>query len=162
MANEVIVPAGFWIRILPSAIDSLILGVSIHLATGFRYLKSEDMGIAMKLSAANVVIAGIYAGVFYMKTGSTLGKKVFSLAVVDNQTGEKISFLRGFFRDTIGKLVSTVPCFIGFMMAGFNKDKRTLHDFIFDTRVVKRMPIVGFSQPAPVTVPVSTDSKEEM
>lgn len=161
MANEVNVPAGFWIRILPSSIDSLIIGVSIHLATAFRYLRADDMGTTLTLSAVNAVIAGIYAGAFYSKTGATLGKKVFSLEVVDHQTGEKISFMRGFFRDTIGKLVSMAPCFLGFIIAAFNKDKRTLHDYIFDTRVIKRMATLQFPTMSQDLPAASTDSKED-
>lgn len=147
MTQVVSVPAGFWIRVLPSIIDSLIVGAALHLLTGFQYVQSTDMTTAFSMTSANIVLAGIYAGAFYVWKGATLGKKVFSLEVVDHQTGAKISFLRGFFRDSIGKLVSVAPCFIGFIIAAFNKDKRALHDYIFDTRVVKKLAVVQFEAP---------------
>ncbi|RYZ53076.1 MAG: RDD family protein [Proteobacteria bacterium] len=140
MAKDVAIPAGFWVRVLPTIIDSLLVGFVFHAATGFKYFSSTEVSTfseTVKLSLSTYILTGIYAGALYSFWGATLGKKAFSLVVVDNQTGQRIGFLRGFFRDSVGKLVSGLTLGIGYIAAGFNKEKRTLHDYIFDTRVVK-------------------------
>jgi uncharacterized RDD family membrane protein YckC len=140
MAKDVAIPAGFWVRVLPTIIDSLLVGFVFHAATGFQYFSATEASTfseTAKLSLSTYILTGIYAGALYSFWGATVGKKAFSLVVVDNQTGERIGFFRGFFRDSVGKLVSGLTLGIGYIAAAFNKEKRTLHDYIFDTRVVK-------------------------
>jgi uncharacterized RDD family membrane protein YckC len=49
---------------------------------------------------------------------------------------------------------------IGYIAAGFNKEKRTLHDYIFDTRVVKIARTVDFAAPSAVQSPLETDDSD--
>jgi len=35
-------------------------------------------------------------------------------------------------------MLSAIILFIGFIMAGFDREKRGLHDILVDTRVIKR------------------------
>lgn len=140
MAKDVAIPAGFWVRALPFLIDGLIVGIAFHSATGFKYLSATEMTTfseTIKFWLSTYVLTGLYSGALYAFWGATLGKKAFSLIVVDRQSGQKVSFFRGFFRDSVGKLVSGLTFGIGYFAAAFNKEKRTLHDYIFDTRVIK-------------------------
>ncbi|MBC7661344.1 MAG: RDD family protein [Chitinophagaceae bacterium] len=151
-AKEVFIPAGFWIRSLALLVDSIVLSIIMQLVAALRHTQDPSVEFLTYDSRAYViyfVILGVYSGGFYAKKGATLGKKAFSLEVVDHQTGEHISFWRGFFRDVIGKNVSLLSLGIGYLMAAFNKDKRTLHDYIFDTRVVKRAEVVRFTAESP-------------
>jgi uncharacterized RDD family membrane protein YckC len=50
-------------------------------------------------------------------------------------TGGKVSYPRALGR-FFAKILSSLICLIGFIIAGFDSEKRALHDRICDTRVV--------------------------
>ena len=50
--------------------------------------------------------------------------------------GAPITYLRAFGR-YFAEILSTLILFIGFMMAGWDEEKRALHDRICDTRVIR-------------------------
>jgi uncharacterized RDD family membrane protein YckC len=94
----------------------------------------------LKNAAERVVLLAIifvYYGWFYHEKGATPGKILIGLGVEDSRTGERLSYARSFFRETIGKLISTVPLMVGFLIAFFREDRKALHDLIFDTTVVR-------------------------
>lgn len=135
-------PAGFWRRFAAVLIDGIILTIiGTALAKLMVIAGSFENPEGMKSLAiqwlASTVIGGCYSGFLYSRQGATLGKKALGLKLVDAQTRGNVSFFRGFFRDTIGKTVSGLTLGIGYLMALFTNDHRTLHDSIFDTRVVE-------------------------
>ena len=67
--------------------------------------------------------------------GQTLGKKALGLRVV-TPDGESIGYLKAFARH-IGKIISSIILGIGFVMAAFDSEKRTLHDRMVNSRVVR-------------------------
>jgi len=67
---------------------------------------------------------------------ATLGKMVLGIVVVDVNKN-KISFLRASARYW-SKIISSSILLIGFIMAGFTKDKQALHDIISGTYVVNK------------------------
>jgi uncharacterized RDD family membrane protein YckC/predicted Ser/Thr protein kinase len=67
---------------------------------------------------------------------ATLGKIIWRIQV-NNLKGGRISFLQANSRYW-GKLLSLIPFCAGFMLAGWTKNKRGLHDFIAGTIVVKK------------------------
>jgi uncharacterized RDD family membrane protein YckC len=66
----------------------------------------------------------------------TLGKYVMGLKVVD-ESGNALSLKRSAIRNA-SKILSYLPISLGFAWAVFNKRRRTWHDFIAKTLVVKR------------------------
>lgn len=70
----------------------------------------------------------------YLK--ATIGKLICGLAVLDKD-GKRISLKRANKRFW-GKFLSTLTLYIGFMLAGWTKRKRALHDFTAGTFVVKK------------------------
>ena len=77
-----------------------------------------------------------YQGFFLGKFGATLGKMACGIKVV-NGDGSPVSFLKGAGRP-LGYLLSGCPTLlIGFLMMLWDGEKRTLHDRIFNTRVIK-------------------------
>jgi len=66
---------------------------------------------------------------------ATLGKRAVSIKVTD-MNGNRISFGRATGRD-FAKIISGLPLFIGFMMAGWTSKKQALHDMIAETLVIK-------------------------
>lgn len=66
---------------------------------------------------------------------ATIGKLVIKLKVT-NLEGERISFIRATGR-YFGKIISQLPLYFGFFMAGFTKRKQALHDIMADCLVVR-------------------------
>jgi uncharacterized RDD family membrane protein YckC len=82
-----------------------------------------------------IVMPAAYTSWFLGKYAATPGKMAFKLKVVSSD-GSRISYLRGLGRH-FAKWISWMIMGIGFLMAAFDDEKRTLHDRICDTRVVK-------------------------
>ena len=67
--------------------------------------------------------------------GQTLGKMALRLKVVREDLS-KVSYARAFGRFW-GYQLSSLVLFIGYLMVIFSKDRKALHDFLCDTRVIK-------------------------
>jgi uncharacterized RDD family membrane protein YckC len=67
--------------------------------------------------------------------GATPGKKLVHIKVVDAKTFQDISNRQAITR-SLGYIPSTLLFGIGFLMVGFRKDKRALHDLLADTAVI--------------------------
>jgi len=111
--------------------------------------------IAMGIVMRNVRSMGMYtfASIFLMlifialslayiligwsRYGTTIGKKIFGLYVVDDQTGRYPTMGKAFLR-LVGYIVNGFTFYIGFLMIAFTADKRGLHDMIAKTHVIKR------------------------
>jgi len=138
--------AGFWIRFVAYLIDALIVGfasvaVQAILLPGLRLRSSSSLGagaIAL-IGIAYIVgltMAATYEGLFVYKLGATPGKMALGLRVV-RPDGGPVSLGRAIGR-YFAKLLSGIILLIGFIMAGFDREKRGLHDILLDTRVIKR------------------------
>jgi uncharacterized RDD family membrane protein YckC len=82
-----------------------------------------------------ILIMGGYFIILEGGPGYTLGKKALGLRVVTPE-GDSIGYLKAFAR-YVGKIISGVILCIGFIMAAFDDEKRTLHDRMVNSRVVK-------------------------
>lgn len=69
---------------------------------------------------------------------ATIGKKLLGIYVIDDN-GNRISKMRAIGR-YFATILSTISFLIGFIMAGFRKDKRALNDLIASTYVVYGTP----------------------
>jgi uncharacterized RDD family membrane protein YckC len=140
-------PAGFWIRFIATIIDGVVIAIPTAIIGGIMGMVMSlvfhagsvplpflifSQGISM---AIGVLISLSYYTYFYQSTGSTLGKKVFQLKVVDATTGNLLTFKQVFLREFVGKILSSLTFMIGYIMAGLRSDKRALHDLVADTRV---------------------------
>jgi uncharacterized RDD family membrane protein YckC len=139
--------AGFWIRVGAKIIDVIILwavGFVVSLIGGFFIggLSSSGGRIPTHFIAGNILMALIswaiqlgYPIYFLGKYSATLGKMACGLKVV-RPDGEKISYARACGRVFAEMLSSMILC-IGYIIVAFDEEKRSLHDRICDTRVVK-------------------------
>jgi uncharacterized RDD family membrane protein YckC len=132
--------AGFWIRFVAVFLDGLILAlpmVGLLVATGaFDNLDSYD-GQANANPMPNLVMMGLYmlySTFFIGKFGATPGKMAVKIKVIRSD-GAPVSFGRAFGRYW-ANLLSGMICYVGYIIAAFDAEKRSLHDRICDTRVV--------------------------
>ena len=79
-----------------------------------------------------------YSIYFISHFGGTLGKLIFNLKIVDNNTNELISNKRAFYRLFIGYAFSFQFVAWGFLRIIKNSNKLTWHDELFDTKVVSK------------------------
>jgi uncharacterized RDD family membrane protein YckC len=147
--------AGFWIRFVAALIDGIILGVSssavmlLLLGRAFRPLAQirpdatpeqalAAFGTILGAFALGAVVGEIigatYEGFFVSRVGATPGKMVLSLKVV-RPNGGPITLGRAIGR-YFAKRLSSITLGIGYIIAGFDAQKRAMHDMIVDTRVI--------------------------
>ncbi len=143
--------AGFWIRFVAVIIDAIILGVvgflinlPIQMALGLsatRISGDPTTAIPMLLGtiglsiAINLVLQAAYQIYFLHTRGATIGKLALGLKVI-RADGGGLSVGQAAGRFFAFLLDSYFTLTIGFIIAGFDSEKRSLHDRICDTRVI--------------------------
>jgi uncharacterized RDD family membrane protein YckC len=136
--------AGFWIRFGAFAIDGCIIwifNIIIFIPLGIFSPSSGDnpfvalsfMPVIMLLQYA---IPAAYDTWFVGKYGATPGKMACKLKIVVADA-TSVSYSRAFGRH-FAKWLSSIILGIGFIMAAFDDERRTLHDRICETRVVRK------------------------
>ena len=134
--------AGFWIRFGAKFIDGIILWVvnfATTMATTFLIASNNSPQMAIVAAIMNVCIqvgVGIAYNIYFLtgKHQATPGKMACGLKVV-TADGDKISAGRAVGR-YFAEMLSGMIMMIGYIMAAFDDEKRTLHDRICNTRVV--------------------------
>jgi len=143
-------PGGFWIRFLAAIIDAIIIAIPCAIVNAiFKGVvgvvnpggtNTAFAAFAFTLSLLiGILISLAYHAYYYQSTGSTIGKKLFMLKVIDSHTGNLLTFKQVFLREVVGKFLSGVTFMIGYIMGGVRHDKRALHDLVADSRVIETL-----------------------
>jgi uncharacterized RDD family membrane protein YckC len=138
--------AGFWTRFAAYFVDSIITGILGAIVGGVigavmgaaGAMKGGAAGIIAVQLTAMIVSLGIRAAYFIYfigKDGQTPGKKMCKIKVV-NPDGTQVSYGKATGR-FFGYILSSMICGFGYFMAGWDEEKRALHDRLCDTRVIK-------------------------
>ncbi|KKW06565.1 MAG: RDD domain-containing protein [Parcubacteria group bacterium GW2011_GWA2_49_16] len=121
--------AGFWLRFLAYTLDSLIIfviiGIPINIIASI--VDSRSILFAVGITLLHIVLMYTYFIFLTNKNQATIGKKLLGLRVVSEE-GTPLSLGKIAFRETIGKLISAVILFIGYLMVAFTSKKQGLHD----------------------------------
>lgn len=128
---------GFWIRVAAKVVDAIVQNV-IAKAVGFALvlgLGSGNATTAVSVAAAILISAG-YVIFFVGKFGATPGKMACKLQII-RADGSPMTYGLATGR-YFAELVSGLTLGIGYLMAAFDEEKRTLHDRICGTRVVRK------------------------
>lgn len=152
--------AGFWRRLGALIIDAVIISIPTTMLTvPVMFSKIQQLAVQMPadgspspemiqglisvygsmfaLQLVGLVIFWLYFSIMESsKLQATLGKMALGIKVTDEK-GNRISFGRATGR-TLGKLISYMIMYIGFLMAGFTARKQALHDFMASTLVVEK------------------------
>jgi uncharacterized RDD family membrane protein YckC len=140
-------PAGFWIRFLATLIDGILTSILAWIIAtligdqtyfrSFDIFSSEYGMTSTSDSIANLIYTIIFIIIFTAsRYKGSPGKLVCRIEVL-NTDMTQISFWKSVGR-VFAYLLSTITLFIGFMMAGWNREKKALHDMVCNTRVVYR------------------------
>jgi uncharacterized RDD family membrane protein YckC len=133
---------GFWIRVAAKVIDGVLLqivllairipllGASFFPAPGAQ----PQMALFGLFLLINLVLVASYEIIFVTKRGATIGKMILGLKIIrpdGSGIPPGLSVARYF-----AQFISSITLGIGYLMAGFDDQKRALHDRICETRVV--------------------------
>jgi uncharacterized RDD family membrane protein YckC len=133
-------------RIAAGLIDAILMG-SIDVAVVYLTLRvcgltSADLRAlpAVPLGAFLLLLAGGYLISFTVASGQTIGKMALGIRVVpiaERDAGNaRVTFGSALLR-AVACLVSILTAGLGYIPALFSRDRRTLHDRLADTRVVR-------------------------
>ena len=143
--------AGFWIRLVAVIIDNLALWIpGLVLQLGFPivlkslfsidYISEQKnltplfFGLFVLLMILSYGIITFYYTYLHGKYGQSLGKMVCRIKVI-NQDGTQISYLKAFARYW-AFFLSQILLEIGCIMAGFDEEKKSMHDRMCSTYVI--------------------------
>ncbi len=147
--------AGFWVRAAAFLIDRALLWIALLIVRlpgwiGTMVNGGGSRAVFFRFTPADIfcwlLITAYFIAMTYCK-GATLGKMAMKLRVL-NSEGERPSLLTVFYREIVGRYLSSILC-IGYLIAAFHSEHLALHDLICDTRVVydpEKMPKAGFAE----------------
>jgi len=135
--------AGFWVRLFAFSIDSIILQLIFILLTPLHSHFGVISEITPQTTIAELMptllfafsLMFFYDSYFVKNYSGTPGKIALGLAVVCSN-GEAITWNRAFLRAFVGFFSSSLFG-AGCLLAAFDTEKRALHDFMANTRVLK-------------------------
>lgn len=137
--------AGFWIRFGAKLVDGMIMMI-ITLPFSFMFgfqialnpMKMPDLSTIIlqqsMLLFLGMTVRLLYTWLMVGRYGATFGKMAVGIKVV-TADGQRVSYARAFARYW-GEIVSQFTCNIGYLIAAWDEQKRTLHDHMCHTRVV--------------------------
>jgi uncharacterized RDD family membrane protein YckC/type II secretory pathway pseudopilin PulG len=141
--------AGFWIRYVAVFIDNIIVqvvsgvvGFAIGIIMGIgmgSFIKEHPLMPGIVGFVLGMVLSWGYFIFMTYKYQATLGKMALGLKVYSTKS-ENLSLRQVVLRETVGKIVSAIILYIGYIMAGFGDKKQALHDKIAGTVVVYKDP----------------------
>ncbi|MEE1086351.1 MAG: RDD family protein [Schaedlerella sp.] len=138
--------AGFWVRLAAFCIDNMFLAAGLLIVrlflTGIMSVFAETPlggNLIFQYNLSDIVlylIEAVYFTLFTYYTGTTIGKKAMNLRVVNQDGSTQMSLLNVIYRETIGRFLSGIILWIGYLIIGFDSKKRGLHDILCDTQVI--------------------------
>jgi uncharacterized RDD family membrane protein YckC len=137
-AEPALAYAGLGRRIVAKIIDWVIvafLNQTFHYAlAGHTPLARDTFESTITLTAMLFSLA--YNVGFLERFGATPGKLLLGIKVV-RKDGEPLGTGRAFARP-LAEFLSFIICYVGYLFAFFDRERRALHDHIAGTRVVLR------------------------
>ena len=121
-----VVYAGFWIRFVAALIDAIAVGVISFALSFLPYLRVFSWLLLLLL----------YHWLFIGLIGQTPGKMAVHIKVV-NAAGDRLGLGYAALREILGKLISQIAFFIGFLWIAYDHDKQGWHDKIASTYVIR-------------------------
>jgi uncharacterized RDD family membrane protein YckC len=133
--------AGFWVRFGAKFVDGVILGLPFMAVFILVLIPQTRSGtphqfpiLPLMIQFGFIIIKMAYEIFFLGKYGATPGKMLCQLKVVTAEGG-RISYGRATGR-CFSEMLSALACYIGYIMVAFDSQKRALHDYICNTRVI--------------------------
>ena len=134
--------AGFWIRVVATFVDVLIVFVLCFLlgtllaVIGVASHSGAVGDIAILVLLFGFTLSFAYYVFFTGYCGQTPGKMALRIKVI-RCDGSSLGYGRAAFREIPAKFISGIIFAIGYLMVAFDDQKQGLHDRMADTYVIK-------------------------
>jgi uncharacterized RDD family membrane protein YckC len=150
--------AGFWRRLAGAFIDWLLLGILAG-AIGALFgvdtsspqpAQGDGFQFRFDLAGPYILVELAYFTYFHATSaGQSIGNKILGIRVLDADSGGSLPYVRAFARALMSNL-SALPCFLGFFWMLWEPRKRTWHDMVANSLVVRASvyPPGEFGRPA--------------
>jgi uncharacterized RDD family membrane protein YckC len=150
--------AGFWRRAVAAFLDWLLVGI-VAAAIGDLFgvdapspPSAGSDGVQFQLAGTGpfILVELAYFTYFHATSaGQSIGNKILGIRVLDADTGRSLPYVRAFVRALMSNL-SALPCFLGFFWMLWEPRKRTWHDMVANSLVVRTTvyPPGEFGRPA--------------
>jgi uncharacterized RDD family membrane protein YckC len=136
--------AGFWIRVVATLIDSILMAAILFPVLigvyGWEYFDAM-LGVAAPVSGpvdflVSYVLPAVAVIVFWIYKAATPGKMIVSAKIVDATTGANPTVGQSIGR-YFAYYVSIFSLFIGFIWVAFDRRKQGFHDKLANTVVIR-------------------------
>lgn len=137
--------AGFLVRLWAYIIDCIIVGgvmLIIKIPVFFVSIAHPELFLFKNIlfnfnivDVATYLLSIIYFISMTYYYGATFGKRAMKIKVL-KENEEKLPFIDVLYRETIGRYLSRLILFVGYILIGLDGKKRGLHDMLCDTIVV--------------------------
>jgi uncharacterized RDD family membrane protein YckC len=132
LIDDVVVTVAYSIFWVVALVAGASFGLTDNFGAFFGYFAAFGYFVIFPIVFAYyVIMTGL--------TGQTLGKMALGIQVINPQ-GQPPGIWRAFLREVPGKLISALPIYLGYMWAGWDREKRAWHDHLFQTAVVRKPP----------------------
>jgi uncharacterized RDD family membrane protein YckC len=150
--------AGFWRRLVAAFLDWLLVGF-LAAAIGALFgvdtttpapVQGEGFDFRFDWAGPYILVELAYFTYFHATSaGQSIGNKIMGIRVLDAATGGSLPYVRAFVRALMSNL-SALPCFLGYFWMLWDPRKRTWHDIVADSLVVRAdvYPPGEFGRPA--------------
>ncbi|MCM3783454.1 RDD family protein [Neobacillus mesonae] len=132
MVNE---PAGFWIRFGAALLDGIIVGIPVYIISYFITGSSDESWFTELSTFLYSLLLPVFWG------GYTIGKFICGIKIRkvsdEGPPGIGTMLLRDVVAGLIYGFTFGIAVLISLLMVVFREDKRSIHDFIAGTEVVR-------------------------
>ncbi len=151
-----VIYAGFFSRLAAFLLDSVLVAAALSIFKFVVWIIKLSVGdavifkpILFTYNVFDIIFYLLSVSYFVLMTyfcGATLGKFLMKIKVVDVE-GQKLTFMSVLIRETVGRYLSALIMYVGYIIAGLDTRKQGLHDKIADTVVI-------YNHPQPVKKPM--------
>jgi uncharacterized RDD family membrane protein YckC len=134
---------GFWRRFIASIIDGLITTAAgfLFVSVFFQWVLSDSGSMSNAIDSMESLFSLIYGLLLpVLWSGFTVGKKALGIKI-QQVTGDEVTFWTMIKRVIFGAIVYILSfgflVFVSGFMVIFREDKRSIHDFIAGTHVIR-------------------------
>lgn len=154
--KDKVIYAGFFSRLAAFLLDSVLVAAALSVFKFVVWIIKLSVGdaiifkpILFTYNVFDILFYLLSVSYFVLMTyfcGATLGKFLMKIKVVDVE-GQKLTFMSVLIRETVGRYLSALIMYVGYIIAGLDTRKQGLHDKIADTLVI-------YNHPQPVKKPM--------
>lgn len=134
--------AGFWIRVLASIGDSILLFIVLMPILVILYtiglINPDNNQVFNPIDLLMQIFSAAVYVFFWVKYAGTPVKRLLKLKILDAKTGEHLSYGQAFIR-YIGYIPSALVLCLGFIWVAFDSKKQGWHDKMAGSVVVKEI-----------------------